>query len=396
MNSKEHNVVTTANYFEKQFNIKPAGVWAAPGRANLIGEHTDYNEGFVFPFAINRTTHCAIALSDDDTIEVASLFNNGSIKTAKINTNLNKSEIEDWSSYPLGVLWALKEAGYEIPGMRIFLTTDVPIGSGLSSSAAIECSVALAVRDLLNLDISRKLLATYCQKAENEVAGAPTGIMDQSASLLGKKDYALYLDCRSLDTDLVPLNLDKTQVSILVVDTQVKHALADGQGYTQRKNSCDKAAKILGVPSLRDIDVTELPEAKEKLDEETYKRLHHIVTENERVLKTIKTLEDGTIEDIGKLLNESHVSMRDDFEISCPELDLAVKTAQDNGAIGARMTGGGFGGAALAVVKNSDIDKVSEAIKKAFEKASYKAPNIFTVTAGEGAHKLNSVSKTTL
>ncbi|MFT4245893.1 MAG: galactokinase [Micrococcaceae bacterium] len=387
MNTKEHNANTTT-YFEKQFNMKPAGVWAAPGRVNLIGEHTDYNEGFVFPFAIDRTTHCAIALSDDDTIEVASLFDDGSIKTAKNNTKLNKSEIEDWSSYPLGVLWALKEAGHEIPGMRIFLTTDVPIGSGLSSSAAVECSVALAVRDLLDLDISRKLLATYCQKAENEVAGAPTGIMDQSASLLGKKDHALYLDCRSLDTDLVPLNLDKAQVSILVIDTKVKHALADGQGYTQRKNSCDKAAKILKVPSLRDIDASELTEAKEKLDEETYKRLHHIVTENERVLNTIKTLEDGTIEDIGKLLDESHVSMRDVFEISCPELDLAVETAQQSGAIGARMTGGGFGGSAIAVVKNSDIDKISEAIKKAFEKADYKTPNIFTVTAGKGAHKL--------
>ncbi|MFT4147912.1 MAG: galactokinase [Micrococcaceae bacterium] len=386
--NREHSAERTTQYFEEAYGTKPDGIWAAPGRVNLIGEHTDYNEGFVFPFALDKTTHCAVKLTQGNTIEVASVFENNDVKTETISTDLDKDKISDWAAYPLGVLWAFKTAGYDIPAMEIMITSNVPIGAGLSSSAAIECAVALAINDLLDLNIPKKQLAAYCRQAENDVVGAPTGIMDQSASLLGEKDHALFLDCRSLDTDLVPLNLGKADASILVIDTHVSHALADGEGYAARKASCDKAAELLDVPTLRDVTQETLENVPDDMDLETAKRMRHVVTENDRVLQAAKALKNGTIEDIGSLLDASHESMRDDFEISCPELDLAVATAQKNGAIGARMTGGGFGGSAIAVVKNEDIETIKEAIYEAFLNAGYNTPSIFTVSAGSGATRI--------
>ena len=325
---------------------EPDGLWSAPGRVNLIGEHTDYNEGFVLPFAIDRRTRAAVGLRTDRVIRVTSTFDDTAVEfqLTELDAARTAGHIVGWSAYPLGVAWALGQHGADlttVPGVDIIIDSTVPVGAGLSSSAAIESSVALALNDLWSLGFSREKLAQVGQLAENEVVGAPTGIMDQSASLLGESDSAVFLDCRSLDVTVVPLGLAKAELSILVMDTRVSHSHATG-GYAERRAACEAGAAAMGATSLRDVNVSDLGRARELLDDVTFRRVRHVVTENQRVLDTVRVLnEDGPLA-IGALLDASHLSMRDDFEISIPELDLAVETAQAHGAIGARMTGGGF------------------------------------------------------
>jgi len=295
--------------------------------------------------------------------------------------------LSGWSAYPLGVAWALSEFGADlsaVPGVDLFIDSDVPVGAGLSSSAAIESAVALALNDVWRLSLDRRTLARVGQRAENVAVGAPTGIMDQSASLLGQTDHAVFLDCRTLDSELIPLGLAEAGLAILVIDTGVKHNHATG-GYGERRASCERGATAMGVTSLRDLTVDDLPRAQQLLDDETFRRIRHVITENQRVLDTVALLRTDGAAAIGELLDASHRSMRDDFEISVPELNLAVETAVSAGALGARMTGGGFGGAAIALVSLDDLSRIQVAVDNAFGEHAFGQPDTFLVTASDGA-----------
>ena len=374
--------------FVSAFGTDPIGVWSSPGRVNLIGEHTDYNEGFVLPFGIDRRTFAAVGVRDDTRIRVGSTFSD---EIAEIEiSELSPDAVSGWAAYPLGVAWALGEAGLAdlaaVPGVDIMLESDVPVGAGLSSSAAIEGAVAFALAELWQLDLDRVQLARVGRLAENEFVGAPTGIMDQMASLLGRDDSAVFIDCRTQEAETIDLKLAENDLAILVIDTQVEHQHASG-GYRERRASCDAGAAALGVASLRDVAPGDLPRARELLDDVTYRRVRHVVTENERVLDTVATLASEGPTAIGELLDASHISMRDDFEISVPELDLAVETAQAIGAIGARMTGGGFGGSAIALIHRDLVSQLQVAIDGAFAEHGYAQPVTFTVTPSAGARR---------
>ena len=376
---------TTA--FVELFHRAPDGIWSAPGRVNLIGEHTDYNEGFVLPFAIDRRTVAVLGLRTDRKIRVASAFAEELVEIDR--ADLAPAALTGWSAYPLGVAWALGEFGADlesVPGVDLYIDSAVPVGAGLSSSAAIECAVAVALNDVWQLGLDLKTLAGVGQRAENVAVGAPTGIMDQMASLLGQPGAAVFLDCRSLETEPVDLQLAAAGLSILVIDTVKSHNLADS-GYASRRASCELAASTLGLTSLRELTLDGLAKASEELDDLTFRRARHVVTENQRVLDTVRTLHEQGPAAIGTLLDASHASMRDDFEISTPELDLAVETANANGALGARMTGGGFGGAAIALIPTSSLSLLRVAIDGAFAEHGYNQADIFIVKASVGAQR---------
>jgi galactokinase len=352
---------------------------------NLIGEHTDYNDGFVFPFAIDRRTVVGLRPREDRSIRVASSF---AEETVELDlAELSPQNLNGWSAYPMGVAWALGEFGADltaVTGFDVYIDSDVPIGAGLSSSAAIESAVAVALNDTWDLGMDRRMLARVGQLAENRAVGAPTGIMDQSASLLGRVDAAVFLDCRSLQSEVVPLGFQASGLELLIIDTKVSHSHATG-GYAARRESCESGASLLGAASLRDVSVADLTRAAEVLDDETFRRVRHVVTENQRVLDTVRTLREQGPTAIGAFLDASHESMRDDFEISVPELDLAVEASRDAGAIGSRMTGGGFGGAAIALTPHRLVPAVQSAVAVAFTSAGYAAPDMFVVHAAEGA-----------
>lgn len=371
----------TIEGFRSRFGHEPEGVWSAPGRANLIGEHTDYNNGFVLPFGIDRRTYVALAPREDNICRVASSFSD---EVIEIELGSSKPEGLDWALYPLGVAWVMRE--HQSSGFDAFIDSDVPVGAGLSSSAAVECSVALALNDVWDANKSRIELALIGQRAENEVVGAPTGIMDQTASMLARADGAVLIDCKSLETTAVPLGLTERGLVVAVIDTQVSHRHSDG-GYRSRREACERGAAAMGVPSLRELDVQDIPKAKELMDDLTFRRVRHIITENQRVLQTVAALADGQLDEFGELLLASHASMRDDFEISIPELDLAVETAMASGAVGSRMTGGGFGGAAIAVIAQEKLAQLEADVIQAFEKAGYQPPRVFAVTPSQGARR---------
>lgn len=372
--------------FEETFGDRPDGVWAAPGRVNLIGEHTDYNDGFVLPFAIDRTALVAVRRRSGTTARLISSYGTSGLVDVDL-ADLSVETMQGWTAYPLGVVWVLRQMGIDIGGFDLFLHSTVPSGAGLSSSAAIECAVATAFNELGAGGLSLNELVLVGQRAENEVVGAPTGILDQSASLLATDGHAVFLDCRAQQAALVPLDLTAAGLLIVVVDTKVSHAHATG-GYAARRASCELGAEVLGVPALRDVAAAELDEAAGLLDAETYRRVRHIVTENQRVLDTVALLDDAGPAAIGELLTASHASMRDDFEISCPELDLAVETALAHGALGARMTGGGFGGSAIALIPAAAEDAVRAAVEQAFADAGFTAPDLFTVSPAPGARRV--------
>ncbi|WP_150307955.1 galactokinase [Planctomonas psychrotolerans] len=386
MSDSTRNVsADAADGFASRYGREPLGLWSAPGRVNLIGEHTDYNDGFVFPLAIDRRTVVALALRDDGVARVASSFSDDTVEVAL--ADLSPAVLSGWSAYPFGVAWALGQHGADLdalPGFDAYFDSDVPVGAGLSSSAAIESAIGMALNDVWNLDFDRRTLARVGQLAENKAVGAPTGIMDQSASLLGERDAAVFLDCRSLDAEVIPLGFEPAGLELVIIDTNVSHSHATG-GYAERRASCEAGAAALHVRSLRDLTVDDLERAEAVLDDVTLRRVRHVVTENARVLDAVRTLREDGPRAIGELLDASHVSMRDDFEISVPELDLAVSTAQRNGALGARMTGGGFGGAAIAVVPSHLVAQLSESVRDAFAAAGYTAPDIFSVQPSEGA-----------
>jgi len=372
--------------FEAVFGAAPDGIWQAPGRVNLIGEHTDYNEGYVLPFAIDRAARVAVRLRPDSTVRMLSTFGNQGLTTADAAA-LEPAAARGWTKYPLGVLWALQQQGLAVPGLDLLLDSDVPRGAGLSSSHAIECAVILALNELTGAGLSAQDMVLATQRAENDFVGAPTGIMDQSASLLGAAGQAVFLDCRDQGVRLVPFDAEGAGLVLLVIDTKVSHSHAGG-GYAARRASCELGADVLGVRALRDVGVEDLEEAAGLLDPETFRRVRHVVTENDRVLRTVELLEGAGPQAIGPLLDASHASMRDDFEISCAELDLAVDTARTAGAIGARMTGGGFGGCAIALAPADAEERLRAAVGSAFTGAGYAAPDIFRVRPAAGALRL--------
>ncbi len=379
-------LLATIAGFKQEYDREPAGVWSAPGRVNLIGEHTDYNEGFVFPFAINRRTYAAVAPRQDNMICVASSFSKETFQIAI--SDIHQDEKNGWAAYPFGVAYAVaKLSGKpQTQGFDIFIDSDVPVGAGLSSSAAIECAVGLALNELWNAGLDKKALAKAGQLGENEIVGAPTGIMDQTASLFGELDHAVFLDCRSLEAKAIELGFADAGLELLIIDTKVAHRLVDG-GYAARRAACEAGAKALGAASLRDLSQADLTRAEEILDPVTLRRVRHVITENARVEETVATLKAKGPRAIGELLYASHESMRDDFEISIDELDTAVETALRHGAIGARMTGGGFGGAAIALTPIEKISEVTLSVLAEFEALGYAKPEIFAVSAAPGAKR---------
>jgi len=379
---------TVTQEFTDRCGSPPAGVWSAPGRVNLIGEHTDYNDGFVMPFALAQVVTVAAARRSDDRWRVTSLNQdaaNGG-ETQEFGRDDLEPGMSGWQAYVAGIVWALTEAGHQVPGADLVLTSDVPVGAGLSSSAALECATLTALADLGDLDIDPLERAKLARRCENEFVGAPTGLMDQAASTLCQVGQALFFDCRTFETEQVHLALDEAGLELLVLDTQTPHALVDSE-YADRRRSCEEAARLLGVPALR--DVTDVDAALASLpDPEMQRRVRHVVTENARVLAAAAVLREDRITDLAPLLDASHASMRDDFEITVPTVDLAVATAKEAGALGARMTGGGFGGCIIALVGAGTADAVAARVGAAFEAAGYGPPSHFVGLPSAGARRL--------
>ena len=382
-----------AAWFRAEYASTPEGVWHAPGRANLIGEHTDYNDGFVLPFALDRGTFAAAAPYEDPVLgsgvlELTSRQEAGASTGPEPVTialdGLAPGSVEGWAAYPAGVVWALREAGYPVPGARVAVDSDLPQGAGLSSSAALECAVALALTQLAGLDVVRQELAGIARRAENDFVGVPTGIMDQSAALLCQAGHALLLDCRSGEADSVPLDPALAGLALVIIDTRARHALTQS-GYGARHIECEEAARALGVRTLR--DVPGLDSLAGLADPVLRRRARHVITENQRVLEAAALLRRGKVGGIGTLLNESHASLRDDFEISWPEADTAVDAAVKAGALGARMMGGGFGGSVIALLPE-DGGRVREAVSEAFARRGWPEPGFLDAPPSPSARRL--------
>ncbi|MFM1789644.1 MAG: hypothetical protein RLZZ12_993 [Actinomycetota bacterium] len=369
--------------FTALFGVTPDLLASAPGRVNLIGEHIDYSDGFVLPFAIQARTYCAIRVREDERIRVASIQHRKEIYESSVDA-LKPMTGPIWTRYILGVLWALEVQ----VGLDILVDSEVPSGAGLSSSAALECSVATAINHKFDLGKSLTDLARITQRAENEYVGVPCGIMDQSISLMGKTGHALLLDCRDLSTRQVKVDFESNGLKLLIVDTRAHHALVDG-GYAERRAQCESVSSELGVKALRDLTLGQLESARNRLPEVNFQRARHGVSEIARVLEAVKLLEADQFTEFGQLLNESHSSLRDDYNVSCPELDLAVETAQRLGALGARMVGGGFGGSAIALIREEDAARVALEIERAFSERSFAAPRFFDSLPGDGARVEN-------
>ena len=371
--------------FATLFGHSPEIVTEAPGRVNLIGEHVDYCDGFVMPFAISDRTYAAIAKRSDRKIRISSKQRQGEIFETSLD-QLSPTGEGDWERYILGVIWAFDKKITN--GLDILVDGGVALGAGLSSSAALECSIATALNHLFAAGLSLSELARLAQRAENEYVGVPCGIMDQSVSLMAQAGNALLLDCRDLSTEQIPLDLASAGLELLIIDTRAHHALVDG-GYAERRASCESAAAKLGVKALRDCSIALLESSRAKLTELEYMRAEHVVNDIERVYETVDFLKRNDFESVGKILTKSHASLRDLFEISCLELDLAVDTALANKSLGGRMIGGGFGGSAIALFKVSDIEPAKLAIAAAFKAAGFVEPRFFTSLPSSGAAVIN-------
>jgi galactokinase len=371
--------------FRERAGRDPDGVWAAPGRVNLIGEHTDYNDGFVLPLAIDRLVLVAAGRRDSGRLRLWSLQ---AAEPADLElAEVGPGRVEGWAAYPAGVAWALGQAGVEVGGADLVVDGDVPAGAGLSSSAALECATATALADLHDAHLDGRELATLARRAENEVVGVPSGAMDQMVSMLGRAGHALFLDTRSLETEQVPLPLAAAGRCLVVIDTRAGHRLVDG-AYADRRAACEAAAALLGVPALRDATLEQVEAAAGALGDPGLRRARHVVTENARVLAAVELLRAGELDRLGQLLLASHASLRSDYEVSSPELDTAVEAAMEAGAVGARMTGAGFGGSAIALVEDRLAGQVGDQARQAFAASGFGPPEITTVVASDGARRL--------
>ncbi|RSS79299.1 galactokinase [Streptomyces sp. WAC06614] len=372
--------------FRRVHGGEPDGVWAAPGRVNLIGEHTDYCDGFALPMALPQRTLVAARRRDDGLLRLHSAQGDGRTTELRV-ADLAPGGTGGWARYPAGVVWALRERGLDVGGADLHVSSTVPTGAGLSSSAALECAVAVAYDDLHGLGLDRPVLARVAQHAENAFAGVPCGIMDQMASVCCTAGHALHLDSRSLEVRQVPLDLTGHGLSLLVLDTRVQHDLADG-AYAALRAGCERAAELLHVPALRELTEPDLPAALAALPPDLVPLVRHQVTENARVERTVDHLAAGEPEALGPVLTAGHASLRDDYRISCPETDLAVESAVAAGALGARMTGGGFGGSVIALVPAEAAAAVAAAVGDAFAAAGFTAPAVLEAVPSAGAERI--------
>jgi len=365
--------------FVDAFGQSPDIVAAAPGRVNLIGEHIDYSDGFVLPFAIADRTFAAIRKRPDRLVRIASAQRRNKIVSIQLD-DIKPGLKGEWERYPLGVIWAM---GVK-QGLDVMIDGHVPLGAGLSSSAALECSVATALNDLFSFGYDLQSLARLTQKAENDYVGVPCGIMDQSVSLMAHSGSALLLDCRDLTSRYVSFDVASSGLELLIIDTQAHHSLTDG-GYAQRRQSCESAIKKLGVQSMRELSFEKLNTSKDLLTDIEFIRARHAVSEIARVHSAVSALEAKNFVELGSLLNASHASLRDDYDVSCPELNCAVDASISAGALGARMVGGGFGGSAIALIKASATIDTIHHVENTFKKLSFKAPRFFTSLPSQGA-----------
>ena len=383
---KELTLKTKEKYIS-YYGCAPQWIVAAPGRVNIIGEHTDYNGGFVFPMGIERYTILAGApCSESDKIKVRCMRFNESVL---ININkLNRSE-PIWSNYIRGVIAGYQERGVKIPSMNVIMNSNVPLGGGLSSSAALEVATGTLIEAAAGIEFSLQDRALIGQKAEHDYAGVPCGIMDQFISAMARKDQIMLLDCRSYETRWT--SIKDPDVSFLIINSNVKHQLASGE-YGKRRAECENAAKIMGIDLLRDATLQQLENAKVQMGNTSYKRAKHVITENERTLKAAEALEKSQFEVAGQYMYQSHESLSKDFEVSCEELDqivlIAHKIGLSGGIYGCRMTGGGFGGCAIALVKTTQIQQITQTIEVAYKKATGLTCSIFSSRPAMGAHKI--------
>ena len=373
MSSPKERVLET---FQKHYNAEPTLLVRAPGRVNLIGEHTDYNDGFVLPLAIDRAVWIALSPREDARVEVHSLEFS---KTRAFDLN-GFGKGEGWLEYLKGTAWALQEAGYDLAGWEGVSSSDVPRGSGLSSSAALELATARAFASVSDLSWNPSNMAKLAQRAENEWVGVSCGVMDQLASAAGQEGRALLIDCRSLDIEAVPL---PEETAVVVMDTKTQRGLVDS-AYNERREQCEEAARAFGVDALRDVSVERFEAEEDKLDEVTRRRARHVISENARTLEAAEAMKQGDAKRLGELMNESHTSLRDDFEVSSEALNAMVECAWDAGCYGARMTGAGFGGCAVALVAQADADAFAKEVASCYSKKG-RDPEIYVCTATDGA-----------
>jgi len=365
--------------FARTFGKAPDVIAAAPGRVNLIGEHIDYSDGYVLPFAIADRTYAAIGKRTDNLVRIASAQRKNSIITVMVD-EIRPGLKGSWERYVLSVMWAMEIKH----GIDVMIDGHVPLGAGLSSSAALECSVATALNELFSCGFDLGALARLTQKGENEYVGVPCGIMDQSISLMAQAGSALLLDCRDLTSRNVAFDVASQGLELLIIDTQAHHSLTDG-GYAERRASCDRVVSKLSIRSMRELTLEQLETSKEVLTDVEFIRARHAVTEIARVLEAVIALEAKNFNRLGELLNASHASLRDDYAVSCPELNMAVDSSISAGALGARMVGGGFGGSAIALIEARNTQATIQAVESGFASMKFKAPRFFTSLPSQGA-----------
>lgn len=372
--------------FREHIGGEPETIIRAPGRVNLIGEHTDYNDGFVLPVAIDRDIMVASRPRDDGLVRIYSL-DFGAMVEFSID-DIQYDPENKWSNYPRGVALSLQEAGYNLKGLEAAITGNIPLGAGLSSSAAMEVAMAMTFEKISGLEIEPVEMALLCQKAENQFVGVNCGIMDQFISLMGRKDHALLLDCRDLGFELVPLKLEG--VKIAVCNTGVERGLVDSK-YNERRSECERGTELLekllpGIMALRDVEISDFHKYKNRLPEIVEKRCEYIIEENIRVLESVQAFEEGDLVGFGILMNESHIGLRDEYEVSCPELDAMVTIAWGTeGVIGSRMTGAGFGGCTVTLVMDDAMDELAARINREYPQRTGLQPEIYVCTAEDGA-----------
>lgn len=393
--TREQGAKKASDLFLKTFGTQPSGVWVAPGRVNLIGEHVDYNGGPCLPIALPHATYAAASKRDDSKLRLVSGQESG-VRELDMK-EVGPGKVEGWPAYVAGVIWALEQNGHSLGGFDIAIESCVPYGAGLSSSAALEASVAFAVSELAGLELKEQKfleeIVACCIRAENEIAGANTGGLDQTASVLSSEGNALFVDFRKMEREDIPFDLAPLGLALLVTDTRAPHSLTDGQ-YAARRSTCELAAQKLGVECLAEVKDPQAALAKLEAESDELKaRVRHVLTEIERTLEAVKLMKEGELKGerlakVAALFDASHDSLRDDYQVTCPELDLVVETARKLGSHGARMTGGGFGGSAIAIVDADRVEEFQTEIDQAFADHKMNPPQFLAAVAGAPAGKV--------